>query len=259
MPDYTLPRNTPQVPKQPISPQPQTQSPPQQVPSAVAQLSAASQQLKMETENALLREALATSAQNCEALMKQLAESQAEFQRQAMDAIKLSQKAYMGVHHDLKTGLEKAYSLIERNNQSQLQQINQYNQSHQNQLSKLAGMNESFSRNLSDVLTLTTDRLIAKVAADTQIALEANAEAMTAIIKAMETASAGVTDNVEKFNTNLTEKYKKSKTVLDNRSKAYHESMQHLFKVDGWRQVAFWLGIGGGILTPIVLIIGHFL
>ena len=77
-------------------------------------LSAASQQLKTETENALLREALAMSAQNCEALMKQLVESQTEFQHKVMSAIELSQKAYMGVHHDLKTGLEKAYSLIEK-------------------------------------------------------------------------------------------------------------------------------------------------
>ena len=120
-------------------------------------------------------------------------------------------------------------------------------------------MNESFSKNLSDVLTLTTDRLIAKVAADTQTALEANAEAMNAIIKAMETASAGVTDNVEQFNANLTDKYKKSKTVLDNRAKAYHESMRNLFKVDGWRQVVFWVGLWAAILTPIMLIVSHLL
>ena len=120
-------------------------------------------------------------------------------------------------------------------------------------------MNQAFSRSLNAVLAQTRDSLIAKVAADTQIALEANAEAMNAIIKAMETASAGVTDDVEKFNTNLTDKYKKSKTVLDSRAKAYHTAMQNLFKVDGWRQVAFWFGIGGGIFTPIVLIIGHFL
>ena len=120
-------------------------------------------------------------------------------------------------------------------------------------------MNQAFSRNLNAVLAQTRDSLIAQVAADTQIALEANAEAMNAIIKAMETASAGVTNDVEKFNANLIDKYKKSKTVLDNRAKAYHESMQTLFAVDGWRQVVFWLGIGGGILTPIVLSIGHFL
>ena len=82
---------------------------------------------------------------------------------------------------------------------------------------------------------------------------------MNAIIKAMETASAGVMSNVEKFNANLTKKYEKSRTILDNRTKAYYTAMQNLFKVDGWRQVFFWLEIGGGILTPIVLIIGRFL
>ena len=95
--------------------------------------------------------------------------------------------------------------------------------------------------------------------ADTQIALEANTEAMTVIIKEMKTVSAGVTVSVKDFNKNLTAAYKKSKTILDNRAKAYHSSMDNLFKVDGWRQVVFWLGICGGILTPIVLIIGHFL
>ena len=97
MPDYTLPKNNTTLPNQQSQ-----QQPPQQTLSAISQLSAASQQLKMETENALLREALATSAQNCEALMKQLAESQAEFQRQMMDAVTLSHEAYMGISHDLR-------------------------------------------------------------------------------------------------------------------------------------------------------------
>ena len=120
-------------------------------------------------------------------------------------------------------------------------------------------MNQTFSRNLNGVLTTTKDSLIAQITADTQIALEANTETITAIIKAMETASAGFTDNIKAFNKNLNETFKKSKTILDNRAKSYHTSMQNLFKVDGWRQVVFWLGIAGGILTPIVLIIGHFL
>jgi hypothetical protein len=137
--------------------------------------------------------------------------------------------------------------------------IERYSQSYQSQLTKMESMNQVFSRNLNGVLTTTTDKLIAQIIADTQIALEANAETMTAIIKAMETASAGVTDNVKAFNKNLNDTFKKSKTVLDSRAKAYHTSMQNLFKVDGWRQVFFWLGIGGGILTPIVLIVGYFL
>ena len=120
-------------------------------------------------------------------------------------------------------------------------------------------MNQAFSRNLNGVLTTTTDKIITQVIVDTQIALEANAESMNAIIKAMETASAGVTVSIKDFNKNLNDTFKKSRIILDNRVKAYHTSMQNLFKVDGWRQVFFWLGICGGILTPIVLIVGWFL
>ena len=165
----------------------------------------------------------------------------------------------MGISHDLKTGLEKAYSLMEQNNKNQLQHINQYNQSHQSQLSKLENMNQAFSQSLKSVLTPMTDKLIAQVAADTQTALEANAEAMTVIIKTMESALAGVTISVKDFNKNLNDTFKKSKTILDSRAKAYYTAMQNLFKVDGWRQVFFWVGLTASILTPIVLIIGHFL
>ena len=72
-------------------------------------------------------------------------------------------------------------------------------------------------------------------------------------------ASAGVTAMVEDFNKNLHATYKKSKAVLDGRVKAYHTAMAYLFKVDGWRQVFFWLGIMGGIATPIVLMVLQFL
>ena len=120
-------------------------------------------------------------------------------------------------------------------------------------------MNEAFSQNLKSVLTTMTDKLIAQVSADAKTAFNANCDTMTNIIKTMETASAGVTGMVEDFNKNLNATYKKSKAILDNRAKAYHSAMDNLFKVDGWRQVVFWLGICGGILTPIVLIIGHFL
>jgi len=120
-------------------------------------------------------------------------------------------------------------------------------------------MNQAFSRNLNGVLTTTTDKIITQVIADTQIALEANSKSMTAILKAMETASAGVTDNVKAFNKNLSDTFKKSRTILDNRAKAYHTSMQNLFKVDGWRQILFWVGLLASIFTPIVLILSRFL
>jgi len=71
----------------------------------------------------------------------------------------------------------------------------------------------------------------------------------------MDEASRSVADMVDDFIKNLNATYKKSKTILDNRAKDYHLSMAKLFKLDGWRQVFFWLGMYGNIVTPIVLII----
>ena len=114
-------------------------------------------------------------------------------------------------------------------------------------------MNEVFSKSLNDVLATTNDKLIAQVKEDAKSALEANCDTMLSIIETMKVASDGVTDMVEDFNKNLNTAYKKSKTILNNRAKDYHSSMAKLFNVDGWRQVVFWLGIWGGIATPILL------
>ena len=104
-----------------------------------------------------------------------------------------------------------------------------------------------------------TDKLIAHVKADTKAALEANNKTMSNIITTMETTSKGFTDSIKAFNKNLNDTFKKSKTILDNRAQAYHSSMERLFKIDGWRQTLFWLGLCGAILTPIVLILSRFL
>ena len=131
--------------------------------------------------------------------------------------------------------------------------INQHSQNHQNQLSKLTNMNEVFSKSLNDALTVVSDKLIAQVKEDARAALEANCNTMSAIIETMKIASDGVNDMVEDFNKNLNATYKKSKSILDNRANGYHLSMAKLFKVDGWRQVVFWMGVWGGIATPILL------
>jgi len=100
-----------------------------------------------------------------------------------------------------------------------------------------------------------TDKMIAKVSADSKTALEANNATMTSIIDTMLEASKGVTTMVDDFNKNLNTTYKKSKTILDNRAKDYRSSVTKLFALDGWRQVFFWFGIYGSIATPIVLFI----
>ena len=184
--------------------------------------------------------------------MKQLIESQTDFQRQVRETITTWQKNHTATTQDLKTQLQEAYTLIQHNNQNHQHQINQHHQYHQSQLKQLASMNEVFSKNLNGVLTHMTDKMVAHVKADTQTALEANT---ATIIVNLTEASKGVTDMVEDFNKNLTTIYKKSKTILDSRVKGYHTSMANLFKLDGWRQVFFWLGMYGSIATPILLII----
>ncbi|MCL2049746.1 MAG: hypothetical protein FWG87_13585 [Defluviitaleaceae bacterium] len=116
-------------------------------------------------------------------------------------------------------------------------------------------MNEAFSKSLNAVLDATTDKIIAHVKADTDAALKANRETMTAIIKNMDSTAENVLSNVKKLNKNLSETFKKSKTVLDNRANAYHSSMARLFVLDGWRKKVFWAGICAGIATPLVLIL----
>ena len=116
-------------------------------------------------------------------------------------------------------------------------------------------MNESFSKNLNSALVHLADKIITHVSADAKTALEANNDMITSIISKMEEASKGVTGMVDDFNKNLNATYKKSKTILDNRVKGYHSSIANLFKLDGWRQVFFWLGMYGSIITPILLII----
>jgi hypothetical protein len=266
MPDYSLPQNNNAPTHQQLA-QPQS---PQQTPSAISQLSAVSQQSKLETENALLREALAKSAQNCEALITQLAESQKAFIQMMttkMTELQHQTKRSEGTaYHSLKEMREiveeygQSHSgKIDRYSEIHHNLIEQHSQSHQSRLLKLENMNEAFNRNLKSVLTTMTDKIIAQVSVDAKSAFNANCDTMTNIIKTMEIASTGVTDMVEDFNKNLNAAYKKSKTILDNRAKGYHSAMDNLFKVDGWRQMFFWLGICGGILTPIVLIVGRFL
>ena len=78
------------------------------------------------------------------------------------------------------------------------------------------------------------------------------------ILDVTKIASDGVTDRVNDFNKNLTLALKKPKITFDNHVKGYHAAMKKLFKVDGWRQVVFWMGLWGSIATPIVLFISLF-
>jgi len=64
---------------------------------------------------------------------------------------------------------------------------------------------------------------------------------------------------MERTSSKVTRFEKELKTTLVKRINAYNSSINKPFKLDDWLQLVFWTGIGGGILTPIVLILGYFL
>ena len=236
MPDYSLARNNPPTQNQQSQNQQtqsqQTQS--QQTQNPMTQLSSASQISKKEAEIALLREALARSAQNCEALMNQFIESQNRFNKNLSEQIvwlqNQSEKAKRTIFEDMET-IKKAVQQGEKN--------------HQAQLIKLQNMNEVFSKSLNDVLTHTSDKLITQVKSDTENALQATITAITTTESDIKKAA----ERIKNYDKSL-------KTTLDNRINTYRKSINELFKLDDFRQKFFWAGMIGGILTPILLIIG---
>jgi len=98
-----------------------------------------------------------------------------------------------------------------------------------------------------------TDKLIAQVRTDTNVAFESNKETMLAIIETMKIASDGLTDSVTDFTKKINDELGKSKTKLDGRIARFNKSIQNLFNVDTKEKRFFYLGIFGGIATPIVL------
>ena len=263
MPDYSLRKNNPPQ-EQPTQHQPLPNRPTQEHTQSLApmqrqdpmtQLSQASELSKKETENALLREALATSAQSYEGLTKQLITSQESHQQEAMELMKEVQIASL--------------KMTETNNKNIVmlfEMVNEHHDRHNSHLSSLQNQNHQFSQNLDGVLKDLASKMIEQVKADTANALQANLEAMnTAVqnnltalddaVKSHVRAIGTAHTNMEKANTKVVNYDKHLKTLLDNRLKRSKESINKIFEVDGLKRFLFWVGIACSILTPIVLIV----
>jgi len=222
MPDYSLQKNPP-----PQSQQPQT---------PISQLSSASQQARTEAENALLREALAMSAQNCEALMNQFIESQNHFNSEVRSQIARHQSQAEETKETLYLGMDEIKKMLQQNEKSQ-----------QAQIAGLQNMNEAFSKSLNAILIHTSDKLTAHIKNDVDAAMKANIQSMDKAVQRMEHSAANVTVFEGKL-----------KSGLDKHIKAYNASIQRLFKLNSWRELLFWAGIAGGILTPVIMLISIF-
>ena len=126
-----------------------------------------------------------------------------------------------------------------------------------------------FSNSLNAVLTTVADKLIAQVKADTVNALQNNMDSMNDTVReylrimgnAVESHVTEISTaytNMTKANTRVENYDKKLKTLLDNRLKAYRESVNRLYQIDGAKKFFFWVGIMSSILTPLVLIVSRF-
>ena len=243
MPDYGLSRNNP-------APQ---QQPPSQTPPPMNQLQTMSDMAKLSTENALLREALATSAQNSEALTQKLVESQTEFQQAMKAEIVALQQSQAAMNNTTKRQLEEMQAMIIQTAQSHQKEITQQNQHMQSRLNQIKNTSESFSQSINAALVTVGDKLVASVTEGTKKALNENADTMLAIIENTKIASNALTDSVTDFTKKINDIFKVSKTKLDGRVTRFNNSVQNMFNIDSKEKWLFYLGVFGGIATPIML------
>ena len=76
---------------------------------------------------------------------------------------------------------------------------------------------------------------------------------MLAIIENTKIASNALTDSVKDFTKKINDVFKTSKTKLDGRVARFNSSIQNMFNIDSKEKWLFYLGVFGGIATPIML------
>jgi len=76
---------------------------------------------------------------------------------------------------------------------------------------------------------------------------------MKSIIENMKIASDGLTNSVTDFTKKINDEFGKSKTKLDSRVARFNKSVQGMFNMDTKEKQLFYLGVFGGIATPIML------
>ena len=228
----------------------------------MSQLSEASQQAKLQTENALLREALATSAQNCEALIQQLAKSQEQFQSQLLknshelkqDTIFTNDKLILRAN-ELEGLISQSNEICQRFWYDQDETI-QKNHSDLSQLvSQLQNQNKLFSKSLDEAIQGLACKLIEQVKADTVTALDNHMATLEIVVsnhinemKSAYTSLTTATKKVNEYDNHL-------KKTLDKKIGKFDASIKNLFKVSGNEAAFFYIGLLGAIATPIILLL----
>ena len=219
MPDYSLPKmqnqssNSPQLPPQNMrnqsinSQQSQSQhiqnqslqQPHFQNSNPLDQLGDMSQRRKMETENAMLREALAMSSENCERLTKQFNLLQAE-----------TQKILQQIEHNRQADSKKHASQI-----TELQTA----------VNQMLTADQTLQSSLEKNLSAMTDKITKAVSSDTNTAINALYEKMNSSVSRLEKYDSTLKTNLEAGRKKYTEGLNKLFRVDDKRHKIFFFGM----------------------------------
>jgi IS1 family transposase len=246
MPDYSLKRNT-------QAQNTQMHTHPKQTPDPMTQLSQASDNAKKDTEIALLREALATSAQNSEALIGQLVKSQGEFMKDIQSQVNEISHQFNKLQQTMKNCMELLEEQTENHLLTLQSQLESYNTNNQNQLQNLKSQNELFSKSLNAALTSVTDKLITQIKTDTVTALSEQRAIAYDSMQDYITATNIVVRQMNETAEMVNGYDEKIKTSLDKRVRAYNSSIKELFALNRKEKLFFFFGILGGIATPTIL------
>jgi len=99
------------------------------------------------------------------------------------------------------------------------------------------------------------DKLSVQIKGDTDIALQSHMAAIDTAFKKYQRSMDSVTSNIDGAVDRLTKYDKTLKANLDKNVKSYRASINGLFQLNDTREKVFWLGMFGGIATPIMLML----
>jgi len=99
------------------------------------------------------------------------------------------------------------------------------------------------------------DKLSVQIKGDTDIALQSHMTAIDTAFKKYQRSMDSVSSNIDGTVDRLTKYDKTLKANLDKSVKSYRVSISRLFQLNDTREKLFWLGMFGGIATPIMLVL----
>jgi len=99
------------------------------------------------------------------------------------------------------------------------------------------------------------DKLSVQIKGDTDVALKSHMAVIDTAFKKYQQSMDIVSNQIDSTIDRLTKYDKTLKANLDKSVKSYRVSISRLFQLNDTREKIFWLGMLGGIATPIMLVL----